>query len=53
MERKSYHQLNAKMLISHAQVMTPLNALTKMIAKKLKMMMNKMLLFVTNQQEQA
>ena len=33
--------------------MTPLDALPKMIAKKSKMTMNKMLLFVTNQQEQA
>ena len=53
MERKSYRQLNAKKLVSHAQMMTPLDALTKMNAKKLKMTMNKMLLFVTNQREQA
>ena len=34
-------------------MMTPLDALAKMNAKKLRMMMNKMLLFVTNQQEQV
>ena len=53
MERKSYRQLNAKKRVSHAQMMTLLDAMARMNAKKLKMTMNKMLLFVTNQQEQA